>query len=252
MRPILFEIGPVTIYSYGVFFLLGNVLWLGLTVHEARRRGRSWDEIFPVAMAVFVGTYVGARLSHVLIEPERADELLNFYQMFNPAQGGRNLVGAFVGGTLLGTVMRRRLEIESDLFDAFAPGIPLGIAVGRIGCLLGGCCYGKPTTWPWAITLHGAARHPTQVYDGLVNLLLFWLVWRLRDRLPRRGDLLGLYVWGYALARFWIEFVRVNPPFLLGLTMPQVACLLALGGLTPYLAPRWSSLALALRPRLSR
>jgi phosphatidylglycerol:prolipoprotein diacylglycerol transferase len=95
---------------------------------------------------------------------------------------------------------------------------------------------------PWAITLHGAARHPTQVYDGLANLLLFGLIWRLRDRLPRRGDLFALYVLGYALARFWIEFVRVNPPFLLGLTMPQVACLLTVIGLSLYFA---------LRPRMN-
>jgi len=242
MRPILFQAGGVTLYAYGFFFLLSNLAWMGLSIHEARRQKRAWDEILPIAAGVFVGCYIGARLSQALIEPQRAAELLDFYQVFNPLQGGRNLVGFFAGGVLLGLLVQRGLEIEPDMFDAFAPGAPLGIAILRVGCLLGGCCYGKPTNLPWAITLHGAARHPTQVYDGLANLLLLGLIWRLRERLPRRGDLFALYVLGYALARFWIEFARVNPPFWLGLTMPQVACMLTVVGLGLYftLRPRTS------------
>ncbi len=239
MRPILFEIGVVAVYSYGVFFLLGMVTWLGLMTYEARRRGRPWDEVGPVVLATFVGMMVGSRVTQVFIEPEAASQLLDFFNLFNPALGGRNLVGAILGGFLLALAFEKALGIARGFDDASAPGIALGIAVGRIGCLLGGCCHGVPTDLPWAIELHGVRGHPTQVYDGLFNLALFFILWRLRDRMPQRGALFKLYLVAYGAFRFWQEFLRVNPPLALGLTMPQWACLLLLGGMGLHALQRW-------------
>ena len=122
MRPILFQAGGITLYAYGFFFLLGNLAWMGLSVYEARRQKRAWDEILPIASAVFVGCFIGARLSHALIEPQRAAELLDFYQVFNPLQGGRNLVGFFAGGALLGVVVASALLQVVSLVGTGAPG----------------------------------------------------------------------------------------------------------------------------------
>ena len=109
--------------------------------------------------------------------------------------------------------------------DIASPALALMMTIVRVGCLLGGCCYGKPTDLPWAVEMHGARRHPTQLYELLFQLVFFWLLWYLRDRMPRTGDLIKLYLGSYAVFRFFNEFWRVNPVVALNMTVPQLICL---------------------------
>jgi len=222
MHPILFHAGPYPVFSYGVFITLGLIVLYAIALVPARRAGWEWEQLLPIASGVLVGGVCGMRLSHVVVEPDRFVELLDFY---SGATG--NIVGLVVGGYLGGTVVQKSLGYPA-MGNYYAPAMAATSVVWRIGCTLGGCCYGQETGLPWAVHLAGADRHPTMVYEGLFNLLLFGVLWRLRRRVTGDNDLLYLYFACYALFRFWLEFIRLYPPVLLGLTGIQVLCL---GGL---------------------
>lgn len=130
------------------------------------------------------------------------------------------MVGAYMGGL----VVRRALERPS-LGNYYAPAIAAASIVWRIGCTLGGCCFGKETDLPWAMHFADADRHPTMIYEGLFNLVMFFVLWRLRHRMTQENALLHLYLASYASFRFLIEFIRLYPPIAFGLTGIQFICI---------------------------
>ena len=233
MHPILFYVGPYPVFSYGVFVTLGLMTLYAVALIPARRAGREWEHLLPMAAGVMSGGVFGARLSHLIVEPDRLVELLDFYSLFRPGTPG-NIIGLMIGGYLGGLVVRESLELPS-LGNYYAPALAAASAVWRVGCTLGGCCYGKQTGLPWAIHLAGADRHPTMIYEGLFNLALFFILWRLRRRLRSDNELLYLYFVAYAVFRFWLEFIRLYPPVALGLTGAQYLCL----GILVWQGLRW-------------
>ena len=233
MHPILFYVGPYPVFSYGVFVTLGLMTLYAVALIPARRAGREWEHLLPMAAGVMTGGVFGARLSHLIVEPDRLVELLDFYSLFRPGTPG-NIIGLMIGGYLGGLVVRESLELPS-LGNYYAPALAAASAVWRVGCTLGGCCYGKQTGLPWAIHLAGADRHPTMIYEGLFNLALFFILWRLRRRLRSDNELLYLYFVAYAVFRFWLEFIRLYPPVALGLTGAQYLCL----GILVWQGLRW-------------
>jgi phosphatidylglycerol---prolipoprotein diacylglyceryl transferase len=236
MYPILFSVGPYPVYSYGVCVLLGALTLFGVAFAQARRAGRRQEHVVTMAMGTLVGAAVGARLTHLLVEPDRAATLLDFYRLAQPGVPG-NIIGMMIGGFLGGLAVRRSLDLPS-LGNYYALALAAASVVWRIGCTLAGCCYGKPTDLPWAIYEDGAYRHPTMVYEGLFNLAMLAILWRLRGRLTRENELLYLYFASYALFRFWLEFIRVYPVVVLGLTGAQYLCLGILAWLGVYLLRR--------------
>jgi phosphatidylglycerol:prolipoprotein diacylglycerol transferase len=236
MYPIVFHIGSYPIYSYGICALLGALTLFGIAFIQARRAGRRQEQVVPVAFGTLVGAFVGARLTHLLVEPERAAELLNFYGLLQPGTPG-NIIGLMLGGFIGGLAVRRSLGLPSA-GNFYALAVVAASIVWRIGCTLAGCCYGKPTDMPWAIYEDGAYRHPTMVYEGLFNLVMLAVLWRLRGWVPRDNELLYLYFAAYALFRFWLEFIRVYPQVAFGLTGAQLLCLGILGWLGRYLLKR--------------
>jgi phosphatidylglycerol:prolipoprotein diacylglycerol transferase len=129
-----------------------------------------------------------------------------------------------IGGYAGGVAMQRRFGLPS-LSNYFAPALAAGSIVWRTGCFLAGCCYGKETALPWAIHLHGADRHPTMVYEGLFNMVMLWVLLRLRHRVKGDGRLLHIYFISYAFFRFWLEYLRVYTIVAAGLTGAQILCL---------------------------
>jgi phosphatidylglycerol:prolipoprotein diacylglycerol transferase len=225
MHPILFYVGPYPVFSYGVFITLGLITLYTIALVPARRAGWEWKHLLPVAAGVMVGGVFGARLLHLVVEPDRLVELLDFYSLFRPGTPG-NIIGLMVGGYLGGLAVRESLELPS-LGNYYAPALAAASVVWRVGCTLGGCCYGKEigTGLPWAIHLAGADRHPTMIYEGLFNLALLCVLWRLRRRITGDNELLYLYLAAYTFFRFWLEFIRLYPPVALGLTGVQYICL---------------------------
>jgi phosphatidylglycerol---prolipoprotein diacylglyceryl transferase len=223
MCPVLFYIGPAPVWSYGTFIALGMIALFALALISARRDGRSWEQLFPVAMGVMVGGVFGARLSHLFVEPAKFAQLIDFYSLFRPGTPG-NVVGLMVGGYLGGLAVRKSLGLPS-LGNYFAPALAAASMLWRIGCVLAGACYGRVTTLPEVITHGSLSANLPPVYDGLFNLALLILLWRLQPRVTRDDALLYLYFALYAFVRFWLEFISDYPPIVFGLTGLQLLCL---------------------------
>jgi phosphatidylglycerol:prolipoprotein diacylglycerol transferase len=234
LDPLLLSLGPLTIRWGNLLALVGLGLGIWLTLREARALGVARRPMLDaLAWAVPVGVLTG-RLAHVL-------EWWDYY-LTRPADiwkfspDGLSLWGGLLGGGLvaLAVLGRRRSGRRARSLDAAAPGVALGIAVGRLGMFLDGAGQGLPTGVVWATRYtsplaatpdFGVPRHPAQVYDGLVVLALFGLMWVLRARLAD-GWRAWLFVVGYAAARVVLGALRLDPPFVFGL---QVEQLIALG-----------------------
>ncbi|MCA9981195.1 MAG: prolipoprotein diacylglyceryl transferase [Anaerolineales bacterium] len=224
MRPILFYMGPVPIFAYGIFILLGTIALFAVALYLGRQDKLSFDQLLPIAFGVGAGGVVGAKLTHVLVEPDKATEFLNFFGLFLPGTPG-NIIGLMIGGYVGGFLVRTSVGLPAN-GKYYAPAIAIASAIWRIGCTLAGCCHGKETDFPIAIFLENAQRHPTMIYEGLFNLFMVFVLWRIYPRFSRHDDsLLFFYFVCYAFFRFWLEFIRVYPPVLWGLTGIQYLCL---------------------------
>ena len=140
MCPVLFYTGAVPVWSYGTFIALGMITLFALALISARRDGRSWEQLLPVAMGVMVGGVFGARLSHLVVEPAKFAQLIDFYSLFRPGTPG-NVVGLMVGGYLGGLAVRKSLSLPS-LGNYFAP--PSRRLV---------CCGALAVCWPGHVTV---------------------------------------------------------------------------------------------------
>jgi prolipoprotein diacylglyceryltransferase len=224
MRPIIVSFNGLTIYSYGLCVALGFVAYSFLVFYGGRRRGLSWHQILILYLAALVGAALGSRVVWIaMLGPQ--PELLGFYTLFLPTQVHFHYLGVLVGGYVGVEAAKALIDWPHMVGDLYAPALALMMVLVRIGCALGGCCYGQPTDLPWAVEMHGARRHPTQVYELAFQLVALGVLVSWRDRLPHAGDLFKLYLGAYAVFRFVNEFWRVNPVVALGMTVPQWICL---------------------------
>ncbi len=223
MYPKLVELGPITIYTYGVLLAAAYLVGLQLALVRARQRGLDGNRILDLGIYLIVSALVGAKL--LLLVVDLSYFTANPRELLSLVRSGGVFYGGFLLALLVGLwyVRRHRLPVW-EVGDAFAPGIALGHAVGRVGCLLAGCCYGRPTTVPWAITFRdpfAAANvgtplntplHPTQLYEaGAELVILAALLATERRGRPFAGRTFWLYVLLYAISRFVIEFYRGDP-----------------------------------------
>lgn len=246
MVPILFEVNGVPIYSHGFFFLMALLAGTALLLVEARRRHWPKEEVFPITLAAFVGGMIGARLSILFFNGwETAPIVLNFYALFDPRIGPGSILGGVIGAYIGGYIASRAIGKAGCACDAFAPAMALATAVGRIGDFLAAeDLLGKPTTLPWGVPVPGVdfLVHPAPLYDAAFNLMWLGVLLALRDH-PKlqNGNLLKFGIGGYAVFRFFVEFVRNNRVLALGLTGQQFACIAILIGLAVYYGQRWQS-----------
>jgi phosphatidylglycerol:prolipoprotein diacylglycerol transferase len=220
MYPILFEIGDWPVYSYGVLLAAAYLIGLQLGVARARRAGVDPAKVMDLGIYLIIAALVGAKLMLIAVDWEyfrqQPRELLSLVRAGGVFYGG--LIMAVVVGLWL--VRRYKLPVWTTA-DLMAPGVALGHVVGRFGCLLAGCCYGRPTDVPWAITFtdpHAAANvgtplgialHPTQMYDAGAELLILGLLLVTeRKGRPFAGRTFWGYLLLYGISRFVIEFYR--------------------------------------------
>ena len=220
MHPILFEIGGFPVYTYGVLLAAAYLLGLQFALMRARARALDPTRVMDLGIWVIVAALVGAKLLLVIVE----------YRTFsaNPAELMTLLRsgGVFYGGLIAAVIvalwyLRRHKMPMWTVTDVFAPGIALGHVVGRLGCLFAGCCFGRETTVPWAITFtnpYAASNvgtplnrplHPTQLYEAGAELLIlaFLLIFERRGR-AFPGRTFWSYMLLYGVSRFVIEFYR--------------------------------------------
>lgn len=223
---------------------LAAIVLLLVFSREARRLEVPQELVFNLFLWGIIGGLIVSRLvhvvDHVVTHPGEPIQILSFT--------GLGLYGAILGVLLGAWVYTRVMRIPwtslAVVGDAVGVGAPLAQAIGRVGCIVNGCCYGRPSSAPWAVVythpnsfcgLKGVPLHPTQIYFMLWNLLVFLVVWRLRGRFREKGCIFLLYLLLYAVGDFFLRFFRVNDPFLLGLHQGQVISLAILLVVTPLL-----------------
>jgi phosphatidylglycerol:prolipoprotein diacylglycerol transferase len=220
MYPRLFELGPITVYTYGVLLAAAYLLGLKLAMVRAKARGLDANRVLDLGIYIIISALIGAKL--LLLVTDFRAFTRDPRELLTLARSG----GVFYGGLILAVTVAlvyiRRVGLPLwTTCDVFAPGIALGHVVGRFGCLFAGCCYGKPTTLPWGITFTdtfaatnvgtplGVALHPTQLYEaGAELLILAVLLLTERKGRPFAGRTFWLYMLLYAVSRFIIEFFR--------------------------------------------
>jgi phosphatidylglycerol:prolipoprotein diacylglycerol transferase len=210
MHPILLKLGPLTIPTYGAIVAAGWLAGVRWLVSRRDKLGLSEDEVWTMLYWVFGGAFVGGKvLYYAVINPSAWEWSLNSLRYGSVFYGG--FIGSLVAGLWL---CRRRGWSFVKLSDYAGAACALGHGIGRFGCLAAGCCYGRHTDLPWGIPLAGdPSRHPTQVYEALLNFVLFLFLARVV--LPRvesgrwrRGSGIVGYALGYAALRFFVELFR--------------------------------------------
>ena len=218
MHPILVKIGSLKVYSYGVFVAVGFLAAIRVAGQEIDRKGFDREIFYDLAFWLVVAAILGARLFHVLVYwPYYAANPSEIYRIWN---GGLVFYGGLLAALAAGLVFVRRRGLPFlSLADAAALGIPLGLAFGRIGCTLAGCCYGKPTAVPWGIVFSDPASlaplhvplHPTQVYESLAGFAIFGILAATRDRFVTPGMRFWTMLILYGAARSFLEIFRDDP-----------------------------------------
>ena len=241
MHPILFSVGDWPVYSYGVLLAAAYLIGLQLGVVRARRAGVDPARIMDLGIYLIIAALVGAKLMLIAVDWEyfRAQprELLSL------VRAGGVFYGGLIAAVAVGLWLVRRYKLPPwSTADLMAPGIALGHVVGRLGCLMAGCCYGRPTDVPWAITFTdplaatnvgtplGIPLHPTQLYDaGAELIILGLLLFTERKGRPFAGRTFWTYLLLYGVSRFVIEFYRGDAnrgTVLAGLSTSQFVSLL--------------------------
>lgn len=223
IRPVLFTVGGTEISSYATFMLLGLVAGIVVYYFTAKK-----DQVFShnssviLAVGIFSGI-LGAKIPEWFAN---YDVIFANLPDIEPLLTGRTIVGGLLGGSIGVVVAKRIMGIRERRGNQFAPGIALGMAIGRIGCFLTGCCYGTPTNLPWGVDFgDGILRHPTQLYEALFCFCLFIYLCLKRKQITKPGMLFRRFMTLYLSYRFFSEFIRVEPVVLWGLTGYQLACL---------------------------
>jgi phosphatidylglycerol:prolipoprotein diacylglycerol transferase len=235
MDPIIAQVGPFQLGWHGVFSLLALLagVWVGL--RRAHQLGIDVDTMVSGLGWVIAGAVVGARLFHVLDHlPYYAEHPLEIVAVW---QGGIAVYGGFVGGVLCGAVAAWRLGLPVWLsLDAAVPGMLVGQAVGRIGCLINGDAWGAPTGCPCGVVywhehalippeLLGVPTHPYPLYEIVGVAAVLTLLWTMRKRRVQPGTELLIATIGYGIVRFALTFVRQETVIVFGLQEAQLIAL---------------------------
>jgi len=233
LHPVLGHVGEVPILTHDVMVGLAVLVGLFAFLAELRRRRRSGqptdDRIWVVVAGALVG---GALLARVGTWAQHLDPRDNATFVEQWLYGNRSILSGLVGAYAGALLAKRLVHYREPTGDYFVLGLALAMAVGRVGCLLSEL-PGTPTSMPWGVTLTpaeaavipgavpGVPLHPSFAYEIAFHLAAFLVLRRLRDRLVP-GELFSLYLIGYALFRFAVEFVRGNEVVAAGLTRPQL------------------------------
>lgn len=222
MLPVLLDLGPVTISSYGVSKALAVLVGGWLLARELRRVGRDPDLGWTLAITGLIAGFVSAKL-YYLAENIGSLMPMDFGTM------GFTWYGGFLGGGLAMAIVARRKGLPVRALAGLAP-VPLSVAygVGRLGCLLAGDgTYGTPSSLPWAMSFPDGMVptlervHPAPLYEALAAFAIAAVLWRTRTLLQPMA-LFGIYAILSGLARVLVEMVRTNEQVLVGLTQPQL------------------------------
>ncbi len=242
MFPWLIRLGGFTLPSYGVLVALAFIAALSLASRFAKERGLNSEKIVNLGVYCALTGMLGAKLLMIAMDPEYRTHPAEIFSLETLQSAG-----IFFGGFIFATVFAvaymsvQKLPILQTC-DIFAPGVAIGHGIGRLGCFAAGCCWGKPTHLPWAVTFTNKDAttgvplniplHPTQLYEAFSEAIICFVLIRMLKGSHRDGQVIGAWGLAYGLVRFGVEFLRVHDS-----SNP-------LGG--PFVLEQWIALGLAL------
>lgn len=221
MHPVLFEIpffSGIKIHSYGFMMALGFLAALLWIRFQARREGLPVNRLTDLTFWMMVAAIAGSRLAYILEEwPYYLDHPLEVFAVW---EGGLVFLGGLIACMVVAYFYMKKYQLPFwQVSDVFMPGVALGHALGRVGCFLAGCCYGKhcdPQAWyawvfsgkPGSLAPVGVALYPTQLIEALTEFLTFaFLAWKSQKK-AFDGQILLLYLMIYSLLRIGVEVLR--------------------------------------------
>jgi len=218
-------IGPFSIY--GLCIALGVIAAVSLSQRRWTEAGGGEEDISAIAIWAVPAGVVGARIYHVITDWHRFEDE-SFWQIFNVRAGGLGIPGGMFLGVVAGMIVARARGISFPrVLDAIVPALPLAQAIGRWGNWFNQEVYGRPTDLPWGLEIDATHRsgipteyqnmaenptfHPTFLYESLWNLgLVGVIIWIDGKKIVPRGRLISVYMFGYGIARLWLETVRID------------------------------------------
>jgi len=242
MHPILVKIGPVEIRYYGLMYVIAIIIGIILLQKEVRRKkiGLTSDDVYSYVFWLVIGGILGARIYYVLFMWKR---YYSHYplEIFAIWHGGLAIHGGIIGGVLTTWIYTRSKKIAFlDITDATAPMLALGQALGRFGNFMNGDAHGFPTKLPWGIVFPpgtpagdqfpGQPLHPVMLYELVLNLISFFILWKLRKKNHKPGFILAMYLLNYGVIRFFVSFFRADSLMLGKLRGAQILSIIFVGG----------------------
>ena len=228
MKPVLFKAGPISIYSYGALLAAGFLAAVFLATRKAKKEGISPAKILDLALVILITGVVGSRLLYVLLN--WSDFSGNPLRILLLNKGGLAIYGGFGLSIPAGLwfVKKNGLSLWRTA-DFIVPYVALAQSVGRVGCFLNGCCYGKATDSIFGVYFPGHIFkiHPTQLYSAAALMAIYGILRVVYKMRKFDGQVFCSYLLLYSLFRFFIEFLRVNPSFYQYASL--VLCLMSIG-----------------------
>ena len=256
MLPRLFHIGNFSLPTYGLLVSLGVLIGLWISVRNSEKQGINPDDAWNLGILVVLCGILGAKILYIVNDwsyyTAHPGEIFSFGTLQAGGVFSGGLIGAFAAAAWY---MRRHRMPALSTCDAFAPGLALGHALGRVGCFAAGCCYGKPTNHFWGVTFTnpiaqawvgtplGVPLEPTQLFESAVELANFFLLMWMLKRRKFDGQVVAAYFFLYGVARYFLEFLRDDPGrgsvfggIMTGTQLISIG-LVVLGGLIWWLRP---------------
>ena len=235
IKPYLIKIGPLQVRWYGLMYLFGFVSSYLLVRYQIKKKNLPIKKelIDDLYFYLILGLIIGARLGYVLFY-DLSQYIKSPLEIFAIWHGGMSFHGGLIGAITAGYIFSRKKNVDFWLFsDLIIVTAPIGLGLGRLGNFINGELYGRATTVPWAMVFPTGGpilRHPSQLYEAIgEGLVLFVLMWFLKDRVRKTGYLTASFLLFYGLIRFFLEFFREPDPqlgfVLYFLTMGQILCI---------------------------
>ncbi|MBI5816624.1 MAG: prolipoprotein diacylglyceryl transferase [Nitrospinae bacterium] len=218
MHPILFKFGPLTLHTYGLLVAGGFLLGIAWAARLGKREGMAPQMVYDVSFWIILSAILSSRVLYVMVEYRHyLDRPLDVFKIW---EGGLVFYGGVIGAVAAIAICARIYKFDMWKFaDIAAPSAALGHAIGRLGCLFAGCCYGRETHVPWAVTFEdvhsiaptGVPLHPTQIYDSLNEFTIFLIITAFRPYRKFKGQVWWIWVGLYSFGRMIVEGFRGDP-----------------------------------------
>ncbi len=205
----LFSFGGIHIQLFGFMIALGILAGFYILSLEVKRKGLNRDRTTDLAIYTIIIGIIGARLNYI-IAFKPSYYIQNPLEIIMLQKGGLSIQGGLIAGVLFALWYVKRKDIPlGKTADAFAPAIIIGQAIGRVGCDVFGVAMSS--SWFWGVMVEGQLLHPSQIYEAILNYILFFVLWQKRRYIKYNGQLFIYYLAGFSINRFIVEFSRSNP-----------------------------------------